>query len=96
MYVNIVHDNCDNLLVQLLSSHPVENYSQMQRSYLVKWKGMEVGNEREKAKDSETTSREVRMKRRYNGLRDRELITHKSQSNYNGRRKEKGNGRDLS
>lgn len=60
---------------------------------------MEVENEREKArekaKDSETTNREVRMKRRYNGLRDRELITHKSQSNYNGRRKEGERARSL-
>lgn len=35
--------------------------------------------ERESEKDGETANREVRMKRRYNGLRDRELITHKSQ-----------------
>lgn len=35
------------------------------------------------------------MKRRYNGLRDRELITHKSQSNYNGRKKEGEHARFL-
>jgi len=92
-----VHDNYNNSLVQL-SSDSLENYAQMQRSYLVKLKERRVDSERKRKRERERNDEQECkvVKRRYNGPRDRELITHKSQSNYGTYASARRNSRDLS